>query len=72
MSLGTKIAGKIPDSVIEYVTDHPTVLTVATFALCTIILAAFHLATELDVRACDFRRARIGAMQLARSEALGG
>lgn len=72
MSLGEKIADSIPESVIEYVTDHPTVLTVATFALCVVTLALFHTATELDVRATDFRRARIGARQLAASEALGG
>lgn len=72
MSLGQQIADKIPDSAIEYLTDHPTVLTVGTFALTVITLALFHTATELDIRACDFRRARIGEMQLAASEALGG
>lgn len=72
MSLGEKIADRIPDSAIEYVVEHPTVLTVGTFALCAVTLALFHMATELDVRANDFRRARLGELQLAASEALGG
>lgn len=72
MSLGEKIADRVPDSVIEYVTEHPLVLTGLTFALCTITLALFQVATELDIRANDFRRARLGEVQRAASEALGG
>lgn len=72
MTLGEKIAAAVPDSALEYVADHPTILTVATFALCAITMAVFHAAVELDIRACDYRRARLGEMQLARSEALGG
>lgn len=72
MSLGTKISDKIPDRVIEYASEHPTTLTVATFALCVITLALFHGATELDIRANDYRRARLGEWQRAASESLGG
>lgn len=72
MSIGEKIADAIPDSVIGYVNEHPMVLTAATFVLCSITLALFHVATELDVRANDFRRARLGEVQRAASEALGG
>jgi hypothetical protein len=72
MSLGTKIAGRVPVAVIEYVNEHPTVLTIATFALSTLALALFYTATELDIRANDFRRARLGELQRAVSESLGG
>jgi len=72
VSLGEKIADRVPDSVLEFVSDHPTVLTVATFALCTVTLTLFYAATELDIRANDYRRVRLGEMQLAVSEALGG
>lgn len=72
MSLGTKIAEKIPNRVIEYVSEHPTTLTVATFALCVVTLSLFHAATELDIYANDYRRARLGDMQRAVSESLGG
>lgn len=72
MSLGAKIAEGIPDSVYEYVNDHPTVLTIVTFALCSVTLALFYSATELDVQANNWRRARLGEMQRAVSESLGG
>jgi hypothetical protein len=72
MSLGTKIADKIPDSVLVYVTEHPTALTVVTFALTVVTLSLFYTACDLDIRANDFRRARLGEMQRAASEALGG
>lgn len=72
MSLGTKIADSIPEPVITYVYDHPRVLTVVTAALVIITSALAMSAVQLDVRACDFRRARLGEMQRAVSEALGG
>jgi hypothetical protein len=72
MSLGTKIAGKIPDSVLEYAAEHPTVLTVVTFALTVVTLSLFYTATDLDIRANNYRRARLGELQKAASEALGG
>ena len=72
MSLGTKIADKIPDSVLVYADEHPTVLTVVTFALTVVTLSLFYVATDLDIRANAFRRASIAAKQPAASEALGG
>lgn len=72
MSLGTKITDAIPDSFYEYVNDHPMVLTAVTFGLCVVTLALFHEAAELDVRANDWRRERLGEMQRAVSESLGG
>lgn len=72
MTIGTKIAGKIPDSVIVYAAEHPTALCAGTFALTVLTLALFHAATELDIRACDYRRARLADAQIAASEALGG
>lgn len=72
MSLGEKIAGAIPDSLIEYMHDHPRVLTVVTGAMVILAIALQISATELDVRAHDFRRARLGDAQRLASEALGG
>ena len=72
MSLGTKIAGKIPDSVIEFANEHPKAVTAATLTLYAVALFVFLSATDLDIRANQWRRARIGEMQRATSEALGG
>jgi hypothetical protein len=72
LTIGSKIAVKVPGSVIEYANDHPTVVTFATFALCTVALALFITATELDIRAGHWRASRLADMQLAASEALGG
>jgi hypothetical protein len=72
MSLGEKIADAIPESVIAYVYERPLVLTIATGALVVITGALFMQATELDVLACQFRRARLGEIQRAASESLGG
>jgi hypothetical protein len=72
MSLGEKIAGAVPDSLIEFVHDHPRVLTAVTAAMVVLSIAMQMAATELDVRANDFRRARLGEIQRAASEALGG
>ena len=47
-------------------------LTAATAALVIITSALAMSAVQLDLRACDFRRARLGEMQRAASEALGG
>jgi hypothetical protein len=72
VSIGEKIADAIPDSLIEYLTEHPTVLCAGTFALTVLTCALFETAIRLDVRACDYRKARIGQAQRAASEALGG
>lgn len=72
MSIGERIAGVIPDSLIEYMHDHPRVLTAVTGAMVILAIALQISATELDMRANDFRRARIGEIQRTASEALGG
>ena len=72
MSIGEKIADSIPESVIAYVHEHPRVLTIATAALVIITSALAMSAVQIDLRANDFRRARVGEIQRAASEALGG
>lgn len=72
MSLGEKIADSIPEPVIAYAYEHPRVLTIATAALVIITSALAMSAVQLDLRACDFRKARLGEIQRAASEALGG
>ena len=72
MRLGEKIADSIPDSVIEFVHDHPLVLTFATGVLVIVTTALSMSAIALDVRAVDWRRARVGDLQRAASEAHGG
>jgi len=63
---------KIPDPVIKYVTDHPTAACVGTFVLLTVTASLLYTAMELDIRANDFRKARLADVQIAASEALGG
>jgi hypothetical protein len=72
MSIGTKIAARVPDSIVLYVAEHPTALCVGTFALTVVTLSLFVAATELDVRATIWRKAQLGEIQRAASEALGG
>jgi hypothetical protein len=61
-----------PDFAGGYFADHPRALTFLTGALVVITGALFMRAVELDVRAYDFKAMRLGEMQRAASEALGG
>jgi hypothetical protein len=63
---------KIPDKVLQYGNDHPTALCVVTFVLLTVTASLLYTAMELDIRANDFRKARLADVQIAASEALGG
>jgi hypothetical protein len=72
MSLGTKIAVRVPDRVIEYVHEHPRALTIGTATLVAVSITLLLMAEELDTRANLWREARLAEMQLAVSEALGG
>ena len=72
MSLGETIADAIPDSVFEYIHDHPRVLYAVTVPL--VILAAVNLerAYRLQAMAGQFVRHRASDAARAASEALGG
>lgn len=72
MSVGEKIADAIPEPVIAYFHAHPRALCALTAGLVIVSIAAMLTADELDVRANQFRRARLGELQRAASEALGG
>jgi hypothetical protein len=72
MGLIDKIGDAIREPVLEHVQAHPRTLTIATGALVILTCALFMSAMELDVHANDWRRARLGEIQLAASEALGG
>lgn len=72
MSIGEKIADSIPEPAIAYVREHPRVLTAVTAALVIITMALAMSAAQLDARAIDWRKARVGEIQRAASEALGG
>jgi hypothetical protein len=72
MSLGEKIADSIPEPVIVYVHEHPRVLTIVTGALVVVTMALAVSAAQLDAQAGAWRKARLGEIQIAASEALGG
>lgn len=72
MSLGEKIAEKVPDSVIEYVHEHPRVLYVVTLPLLAYAVYNLLVATDLQVRVEMFVAERMADAQRAASEALGG
>lgn len=72
MTLGTKIAARVPDRVVEYAAEHPKAVCVGTFALTVVTLSLFIVATDLDLRANAWRKACVAEAQLAASEALGG
>jgi hypothetical protein len=72
MSLGEKITDAIPAPVMSYFNEHPRALCVVTGAMVVLSIALMLTADELDVRANQFRRMRLGEMQRAASEALGG
>lgn len=71
MSLGEKIADKVPDSVIEYVHEHPRVIYVVTLPLLAYAVYNLLVATDLQVRAETFVAARLADAQSAASEVLG-
>jgi hypothetical protein len=72
MSVGEKIADAVPEPVMAYFYEHPRVLCALTAGLVVGSIALMLTADELDVRANDFRRLRLGEMQRAASEVLGG
>ena len=72
MSIGEKIADAVPDEVYEYFREHPRALCVLSGVLLCVSIGLMLTADELDVRANQFRRARLGEIQRAASEALGG
>lgn len=72
MTIGQKIASSVPEPVVTYFYDHPRVLTVVTGTLVVVSIALMLTADELDIRAHQFKSARLGEMQRSVSEALGG
>jgi hypothetical protein len=72
VSIGEKIADAIPESFIEFVHEHPKVLTAFTGLLVGVATILLYQACELDTLACQWRKARIGEIQRVSPEALGG
>lgn len=72
MSLGEKIAESVPGPVITWFYEHPRAVCALTGLLFAVSVTAMLTASELDVHANDWRKARLGEIQIAASEALGG
>jgi hypothetical protein len=72
MSLGEKIADSIPESVIEFVHEHPRSIYVVTVPLLAYAVYNLLRACDLQTRAEMFVAAHVADAQRAASEALGG
>lgn len=68
MSIGGQIADALPDSVIEYVHEHPRVVYVVTIPIVAFAVVNLVKAVRLHVAAEAF----VGEVQKTASEALGG
>jgi hypothetical protein len=70
--IGEKIADSIPDSVFEYVNEHPRMVYLVTVPVLAYAVYTLLQATDLQVKAEMFVAGRIAEAQMLASEALGG
>lgn len=71
-TLSRKIADEIPDSWLEYVAEHPRVLYAITVPLVAWCGYQFGKAIRVHILAELYIAERVGDVQRAASEALGG